>query len=93
MGVFKLARVSRSIKLGIPAISLASVPQYLLATTKADVVDIDLMHEQIGAFARALLLLEVAPARLLGRADRGLLRKLRSLIRLALIVVRVRLRS
>ena len=55
-------------KQGIPAIALASVPEYLLVTTKADIVDIELMHEQVDAFARALLLLESSPAQLLGKA-------------------------
>jgi hypothetical protein len=51
---------------GIPAISLASVPDYLLATS-GDFVDIDLMHQQIRTFAEALLLLESMPAQKIGR--------------------------
>jgi len=93
-GLFQIGEGDPLYQEGIPAIALISVPEYLLAATRADVVDIDLMHEQIGAFARALLLLEVAPAQLLGRAERaGFLQKFRSLIRLALLVVRVRLRA
>jgi hypothetical protein len=77
---------------GIPAIALASVPAYLLETTTLDVVDTDLMNEQIGTFARALLMLESMPAHLLGRADQqGLASKVLTGIPLLLIFVRVRL--
>jgi hypothetical protein len=77
---------------GIPAIALASVPTYLLEVTMADVVDTDLMHEQIGTVARALLMLESMPAHLLGRADRpGLARKALMGVQLLLVVARVRL--
>jgi hypothetical protein len=73
----------------IPAIALASVPEYLLATTKADLVDIDLMHEQVGAFARALLAIENTPAQLLGRAERiGLIKKIRTYVQLLLFLAR-----
>ena len=71
----------------------ASVPEYLLSVTKTDVVDIYLMHEQIASFARALLKLERTPARLLGSARRAGLLKRRTIIQLAWIIVRVRLRS
>jgi len=92
-GLFQIGEGEPLYKLGIPAIALASVPEYLLAVTKADVVDVDLMQEQI-AFARALCLIARTPAQLLGRAKRaGLLRKLRTLIQLASIIIRVRLRS
>jgi hypothetical protein len=91
-GFFHIGEGEPLYKQGIPAIALVTVPGYLFAATRADVVDIDLMHEQIGAFARALLLLDVAPAQLLGRADRtGFFKKLRSIIRLILLVARVRL--
>ena len=77
---------------GIPAIALASVPDYLLQATTADIVDVELMHEQIGAFARALLALESTPAHLLGRADRpGLVKKILAGVQLFLVIVRVRL--
>lgn len=77
---------------GIPAIALASVPEYLLKATTADVVDTDLMHEQIATVARALLLLESTPADLLGRADQpGLVLKAVTVIRLALAAGRIRL--
>lgn len=76
----------------IPAIALASVPAYLLEATTADVVDTDLMSEQIGSFARALLMLDGMPAYLLGRADRqGLVSKALQGIQLLVIYVRVRL--
>ena len=76
---------------GIPTIALASVPEYLLAATKADIVDIELMHEQIDAFARALLVLESTPAQLLGRAEQvGLVRKIRTAVQLFLLIARVR---
>jgi hypothetical protein len=92
-GLFQIGEGEPLYKLGIPAIALASVPEYLLAVTKTDVVDVDLMQEQIATFARALCLIARTPARLLGRAKRtGLLRKLRTL-QLASIIVRVRLRS
>lgn len=54
----------------IPAIVLISVPEYLLAATKADIVDIELIHEQIGAFARALLELDSTLTQQLGKAER-----------------------
>lgn len=77
---------------GIPAIALASVPVHLLAATKADIVDTELMHEQVGAFARALLMLESTPAHLLGRPERvGLLKKMLIGVQLVLIIARVRL--
>jgi hypothetical protein len=50
------------------------------------------MHEQIGAFASALLALESMPAHLLGRADRpGLVKKILAGVQLLLVIVRVRL--
>lgn len=55
---------------GIPAISLASVPDYLLATSNTNFVDVKLMHEQIRTLAAALLLLERKPARRIGRIKR-----------------------
>lgn len=76
----------------IPAIALASVPDYLLEATMADVVDADLMNEQIGTCARALVMLESMPAHLLGRADKqGLASKALQGIQLLLIFIRVRL--
>jgi hypothetical protein len=76
---------------GIPAIALASVPVYLLEATTADIVDVELMHEQIGAFARALLALESMPAHLLGRADRvGLVNKILTGAQVLLVIARVR---
>jgi hypothetical protein len=78
-------------KEGIPAIALATGPSYLLAATKADIVDIELMHEQIGAFARALLELECTPAELLGRAAKvGLLTKVLTVLRSMPIYFRAR---
>jgi len=77
---------------GIPAIALASVPEYLLKTTKSDIADVDLMHEQIATFARALLLLESTPTKLLARADQpSLVRKALTVIRLVLVIGRIRL--
>jgi hypothetical protein len=76
---------------GIPAIALASVPVYLLEATTADIVDVELMHEQIGTFARALLALESMPAHLLGRADRvGLVNKILTGAQVLLVIARVR---
>ena len=78
-------------KQGIPAITLVSVPQYLLAVSKTDLVDVELMHEQIGAFARALLMLESMPAHLIGRADQvGVVKKILTGLQLLLVIVRVR---
>src|SRR5262245_3650744 len=92
-GLFQIGEGEPLYKLGIPAIALASVPEYLLAVTKSDVVDVDLMQEQIATFARALCLIERTPAPLLGRAKRaGLLKKLSTLIQIAWTVARVQLR-
>ena len=93
MAFFRLGRGEPLYKLGIPAIALASVPEYLLAVTKSEVVDVDLMQEQIATFARALCVIERTPAPWLGRAKRaGLLKKLSTLIQIAWTVVRVQLR-
>jgi hypothetical protein len=71
---------------GIPAISLASVPDYLLASN-ADFFDIKLMHEQIGTFARALLSLENMSARKIGRIKRvTLLKTVSAWIQLAFFI-------
>jgi hypothetical protein len=92
-GLFQIGEGEPLSKVGIPAIALASVPEYLLAVTKTDVVDVDLMHDQIATFARALCVIERTPAPLLGRAKRaGLLKKLGTLIKIAWTVARVRLR-
>jgi hypothetical protein len=73
----------------IPAIALASVPKYLLATTNSDVVDIEVMREQIAAFAHALQRLEETPARELGRAKRvGLVPTIRTLFQVVMFFVR-----
>lgn len=70
-GIFQIGEGEPLYKNGIPAISLASVPQYLLAVTDADVVDTELMHEQIGAFAHALLLIDGTATETLGRANQA----------------------
>jgi hypothetical protein len=76
-------------KQGIPAIALASVPEYLLAATRADIVDVELMHEQIATFARALLVLESSRARLLGKAKRvGLTKRMRTYFQLFFFIAR-----
>jgi hypothetical protein len=78
-------------KRGIPAIALVTAPEYLLATTKADLVDIELMHEQIGAFARALMVLESTPTKLLGKAAKvGGVKKVFTVLRFIAIIARVR---
>jgi len=74
----------------IPAIALASVPEYLLATTNVEIVDVNLMREQIGAFACALRELESYDAEQLGRAERGLIRKIRSVVQFLLFIARNR---
>ena len=80
-------------KQGIPAIALVTGPSYLLAATKADIVDVELMHEQIGAFARALLELDGAPTELLGRATKvGLVRRVLTIVRAIALYFRVRYR-
>jgi hypothetical protein len=74
---------------GIPAISLASVPNYLLAGRKANFVDPELMHEQIITFAEALLSLEIKSANEIGRIKRAtLLKTLSAWLRLALFIGR-----
>ena len=72
----------------IPAISLASVPDDLLATTNTD-VNIELMHEQIITFAEALLSLEIKSANEIGRIKRAaLLKTLSTWLQLALFIGR-----
>ena len=72
---------------GIPAISLASVPDYLLKMSDANFIDIKLMHEQIATFAEALLSLENKPANEIGRIKRvGLLKTLSAGLQLALFI-------
>lgn len=93
-GIFQIGEGEPLYKEGIPAISLASVPQYLLAVTNGDVVDTELMHEQIGAFARALLLIDRTPTETLGRANQASLsKKLAMLYRLFRVFIRVLWRS
>jgi hypothetical protein len=90
-GVIHLGEGEPLYKEGIPAIALASVPEYLLAATKADIVDIKLMHEQINAFAHALLKLESTPSQRLGRAERvSCIRKARAFVQFLLFITRNR---
>ena len=73
----------------IPAISLASVPNYLLARTNTNFVDIELMHEQIATFAEALLSLEIKSANEIGRIRRmPFLKSLSAWLQLALFIGR-----
>ena len=93
-GIFQIGEGEPLYKNGIPAISLASVPQYLLAVTDADVVDTELMHEQIGAFAHALLLIDGTATETLGRANQASWpEKLAKFYKLARIFIRVLWRS
>jgi hypothetical protein len=72
---------------GVPAISLASVPHYLLAGRRTNFVDPELMHEQIITFAEALLSLEIKSANEIGRIKRApLLKTLSAWLRLALFI-------
>jgi hypothetical protein len=72
---------------GIPAISLANVPNYLLARNNTNFVDIELMREQIATFAEALLSLEIKSANEIGRIKRvTLLKTLSAGLRLALFI-------
>jgi hypothetical protein len=89
-GLIHLGEGEPLYKQRIPAIALASVPEYLLATTKAEIVDIDLMRDQIRAFARALLRLD-ATTQQLGKAERvGFIRKIRKIIQFLLFIARNR---
>ena len=88
-GLVQLGEGEPLYKLGIPAIALASVPEYLLAATKAKIVDTDLMREQIGAFARALLMLEKTATQKLGRAERVTCKRIvRTCVQLILFIAR-----
>jgi len=72
---------------GIPAISLANVPNYLLSRNNTNFVDIELMREQIATFAEALLSLEIKSANEIGRIKRvALLTTLSAGLRLALFI-------
>jgi len=74
---------------GIPAISLASVPNYLLQTSKENFVDVELMRPQILTFAEALLSLDAKPASEIGGIEPfGLLKTLAAWLRLALFIAR-----
>src|SRR6516225_5841085 len=73
---------------GIPAISLASVPNDLLVTTNTN-VDIKLMREQIITFAEALLSLEIKSANEIGKIKRAaLVKTLSTWLQLALFIGR-----
>jgi len=62
--------------------------RYLLATTSADLVDVELMHEQIAVFAQALVELESTPIQLLGRAKLvGFAKTVRTWLRLIVFIV------
>ena len=69
-GLIHLGEGEPLYKQRIPAIALASVPEYLLAKTKDKIVNIDLMRKQIGAFARVLEMLDDTPTKQLGKAER-----------------------
>jgi hypothetical protein len=72
---------------GIPAISLASVPDYLLKSSDVNFIDIKLMHEQIVTFADALLSLEIKSANDIGRIKRAaLLKTLSAWLQLVLFI-------
>jgi hypothetical protein len=73
---------------GIPAISLASVPNYLLQTSSENFLDADLLHSQVDTLARALLALDATPASEIGPIKRMTLCKtLATWLRLARFIL------
>ena len=59
----------------IPSISLCPLPNYLCAAPQGggiEKIDPDFLYEQIGTFAKSLLMIDAIPAALIGSIDRDM---------------------